>query len=376
MATNSRYTYNFNQDRREIDFHNEIILLEPNKNPLTVMLAKMGKGSATDTEFGWFEDELGARWDDFDGAEANVATTTLNVTTGAIFQPRDVIKNTRTGEVMLVSSIATNALTVIRGYGSTAAAAILDEDPIVVLGNANQEFATRPEIKDRADVTIKNNMQIFRTPFGVSGSMAATDTLTGKDLPYLRRKKAIEHAVDIERAFLFGERNNGSLAPRVRTTRGILSFATENPGTFSTVADVTFAKLGRWFENVFRYGSSEKVLVASARWVTLIDQLGEGKLQTVPKDETYGIAVNRLLTSHGELYVIKHHLLEGPYANTAVALDMEALRYRYLQGRDTKLRTNIQANDADGIIDEYLTECGLEFRQAKRHGVARITTLS
>ena len=378
MATNSRLTYSINADRRDIDFHNEIILLEPNKNPLTVLLAKMGKAATTDVEFGWFEDELGVRWDSFAGAVAVTTETALVVTTIGAFQPRDVIKNARTGEVMLVTAVTagTSTLTVVRGFGSTAAAAILNLDAIVIIGNANQEFATMPAIKDGADTTVKNNVQIFRTAFGISGSMNATETLTGKDLPYLRRKKAIEHAIDIERAFLFGEKNTGGAPNRTRTTAGVIALATQNAGTFTNNAAVTFGNIGRWFESIFRYGSSEKILLASSRWITLLDNLGEAKLQTVPKDETYGIAVSRLLTHHGELYVIKHHLLEGPYINRAIALDMECLKYRYLSGRDTKLRTNIQANDADGVVDEYLTECGLEFRQPKRHGVATITTVS
>jgi hypothetical protein len=50
-------------------------------------------------------------------------------------------------------------------------------------------------------------------------------------------------------------------------------------------------------------------------------------------------------------------------------LDMESLTYRYLSNRDTKLLTNRQAPREDSRVDEYLTECGLQFEQEKRHAV-------
>jgi hypothetical protein len=48
---------------------------------------------------------------------------------------------------------------------------------------------------------------------------------------------------------------------------------------------------------------------------------------------------------------------------------MDYVWYRPLRGRDTKLRTNIQAPGLDGWQDEYLTEAGLEVRLEKVHGI-------
>ncbi len=53
---------------------------------------------------------------------------------------------------------------------------------------------------------------------------------------------------------------------------------------------------------------------------------------------------------------------------------MECFRYRYMEGRDTKLMTNIQAPDVDGIVDQYLTEAGLERKQAPRHAIIKGVT--
>ena len=65
--------------------------------------------------------------------------------------------------------------------------------------------------------------------------------------------------------------------------------------------------------------------------------------------------------------VIYDPLLEGSYNGYGFVLDPENIRYAYLDGRDTKLYTDIQDNDIDGVIDEYLTECSLELRLPKTH---------
>jgi hypothetical protein len=76
---------------------------------------------------------------------------------------------------------------------------------------------------------------------------------------------------------------------------------------------------------------------------------------------------------HGTLNVVTHNLLEGAtYGGYGVVLDLSLIKKRPLandQGsRDTHIRQNIQAPDADTRKDEYLTESeGLEFGQEKRH---------
>jgi hypothetical protein len=53
---------------------------------------------------------------------------------------------------------------------------------------------------------------------------------------------------------------------------------------------------------------------------------------------------------------------------------MDYIAYRPLAGRDTTLKTNIQNNDVDGWMDEYLTEAGLEVRLEKTHAILKGVT--
>lgn len=363
------------QERRDIDYSNDIALLEPDKQPLTVLLRRLNKVTTPSSVYHWFEDELAPKWGKVT-AEAAAGDTAITVNNASLFTPRDIIKNARTGEVMQVTAVndASNQLTVRRGYGTTPAAAISEGDDVVILGNSNEENAKSPQVNLRQPVMRTNFTQIFRKPVSISRT-ASKERMRGQnERRRLQRKAGIEHAIDIERAFWFGEpKLDTSGEHPQRMTGGVLSFATENHVDFGAQKDVTEGSFEEALEDAFRYGSSEKVLFASARWITLINQWAAGKLRLRPRAETYGLAVFHYVSAHGELNIVKHHLFEGPYAGLAVVLDLENLEYRPFQDDDTKLRENIGDSDRDGFLDEWLTEAGLQLKLPKTHAVLTMT---
>lgn len=367
----SRDTYNINQDRRVVDMADTIALLQPSAAPLTCLLMRLQKKEAINPKFQWLEDDLQNRWDSVNGTTGTGGS--IIVTTISYFTVGDIVKVPRTGECMIVLTVTTgtSTITVTRGYGSTSAAALLATDPLVIIGNANEEGATAPTIKTTKTVTAYNYTQIFRSPFGVTRTEENSELYGGPDLAYERKKKGIEHAVDIERAFLFGEpkEDNAGTHP-LRTTAGVLNFISTN--VTASVGTLTEAKLQTFMESLFQYGSDTKFLFCSPLLLSAINSFAQSKLQMIPKDGTYGINIMRYISAHGEINLIKHRLLEGTiYGGMGIAIDLKNLWYRPLRGSDTKLKTNIQANDEDGEKDEYITECGLQLMLEKTHAVIK-----
>src|SRR5690554_82233 len=129
------------QERRDIDFSNRIAELEPDAGPLTVLLKKISKTTVDTAEYRWFESERNARWAEFDGSDESSPGTTITLVDTSILRPNELLKNPRTGEVLLVTSI-TDATTasVRRGYGSTAAANMKKGDALLIMNNAQQEY--------------------------------------------------------------------------------------------------------------------------------------------------------------------------------------------------------------------------------------------
>lgn len=368
MITTVRTTGSLNAIRRVVDVAKKIDVLEPDSAPLTLLTKKMDKRVAVNPEFNWMEEEALVKSDAVNyGSGYNDSATGIVVDNGTRFRGGDVVKVLRTGEQMLVSSVATNTLTVVRGWGTTAAAAIVDDEPLLIVGNANAEHATKRNMKI-GDITKKTNYtQIFRTPFGISRTANKSATNGKNDLAHQRMMQLIEHQKEIERAFWFGEPKEDltGTTPR-RATGGVDYFISTNATDASGA--LTEAEFDGFLKTGFRYGSKTKWLFAAPIIVAAINFWAKSKLQVKVDEKTYGISVMKYLTPFGTVNIVNMNLFTEVtlYSGYAYLIDMDCLAYRYIADSDTKLKTNIQDNSADGEEDEYLTECGLEFSQEKK----------
>ena len=358
------------QNKLVVDMSKNIALLEPDAAPLTVLLKNINSQKATNPKFEWLESELAARWDTVNNSGGYLSTdTSIVVSNGTYFSPNDVVKVPRTGEVILVTAVATNTLTVTRGYGETTAAALVNADPVVIIGNANMEGAGKRAHKPYIEASVYNYTQIFRTTVSVTGTLNATQLYGGNQRNWERKKKGIEHLVDIERAFLFGERkeDTGGSNPK-RTTRGLLKFLTAN--NYDAGGTLTEWEFESFCQQAFRYGSKKKLLLASPLLISVLNTFARNNIRTASGDKTYGLSLANYQSAHGQLLIARHNLLEGAiYGGYGVIIDPENVTYRYLDGRDTKLKTDIQATDADSFEDEYITEAGLQVQLPKTHAI-------
>ena len=122
----------------------------------------------------WVEDSLLPNTDKVnDSTYTNASTDTVfTVANGSRFRVGDLIRAGTGAEVMLVAGVAANDLTVVRGYGGTTAAALANNQPITILGNASLEGddAGSPRFTSRTRAV--NYTQIFASTVEVSGSQA------------------------------------------------------------------------------------------------------------------------------------------------------------------------------------------------------------
>jgi hypothetical protein len=372
-----RDTLNVQQAKMKIDMSEKIALLQPEKTPFITFM-KRAKGNtlaANNPKFNWLEDDLGARWDAVNQVTETAVGTSVVVDNGTYFSVGDIVKVPRSGEVFLVTAITTNTLTVVRGYGVTAAALLQDNDPIVIIGNVNAEGSGTRDIKTTQEIEVFNYTQIFKTPFGVTNTQNASAAYGGSDLSYQQKKKGIEHMMDMSRSFLFGEKKlDTSGSKPKRATGGLLGYLNQN--VYDAGGQLTQAEFDQNIAEVaFKYGSSEKLVLASSRLLSVVNGWAMGKLQIEQGEKTFGLNVVKYVTPFGILNLVHEPLFEGTvYGGYGVVLDVENIKYRPLKGRDTKLETNIQNNDEDQRKDQYITEAGLEIRLPKTHAVIKGVT--
>ena len=366
-------TFKVDTERRDLNVANEILELQPSETPFLVIGQRASSGTAQSLEETWFDDDLVSWWTTADGAEADTDETTISLDDASIVKPKDLIKNTDTGEIMFIESISGNDVTVKRGYGDednsdgTAAAAIGDGDNIMRLGNAMEENSLAPEARATQPSKNYNYVQVFRDPF--SGSLEDLEEpkeTTEDERTRKRRRKAIEHKLTLERALLFGERNEHITDDR-RLMGGLFQFLDDEYEDID--GNLTEDNFEDALEDAFRYGAKEKILITSPRVGSVINKFARDNIQTFSGEEYYGLRIGEYISFHGTLYVTTSHLFEKDYDNKGVILDMENIDVLQYAGFNTTLRTNLQENDRLGWLDEYLTMLTLRVRLEKTHRV-------
>ncbi len=388
------------EGRLIVDAVDKIFLLEPNKHPLVSLLTNVGKvwdGKAWvgagvmkavtgNPEFKWFEDVYGGRYARCAANEAAEASTAVievsgaGVNSGYIFTVGDVVRNSRTGENFLVTGVSAGSIasTNGRGFGSTAAAAMLAGDGLFIIGNVNEENAGARNVNATRSTPQTNYTQIFKTSISVSNTEKAANLYGGKDLPYQRAKKGTEHALDIERAFWFGQQKldvTGTQGHPRRSTGGVDEFITGgNSYVQNQGGPLTAPDMNSFLREGFTYGNSTKMLFAGGIVLQAINEIARGQILTKTGDTTYGVRISEWQTPFGIVNIVHNPLFVEELAGSAYLMDMESYRYRFMEGRDTQLQTNIQAPDVDGQVDQYISEVGLERKQAPRHALLKGVT--
>jgi len=378
IVDTARGTANINTDRIIVDMSNKISLLKPAEYPLTVLTSKMGKRSTHNYKFEWLEDDLSAVWISCKTGETGVTTSLiLQTDEGALTAVGDLLKVVSSGEILKVTAISTDTLTVTRAYGETASVQIDADMKILILGNANMQGSGAPAEKSTNTATVYNYTQIIKTPFSVTNTLEAMKLYGGSEYNRIANRKGIEHGRSIEQAILFGERKlDTSGGQPLSTTGGVLKFLSGTDNVVeTTVALLDLDALFDFCEKVFTYGSKKKTWLVSAKMLTTVNKIAADYLNIIQsdKDTTLGLNVTEFVSPHGTLSMVQHPLFVQGYEGYSMVLDLEELTYRPLTGRDTSLKTNIQNNDEDGRRDQYLTEIGLEIKQTKKHGMLILT---
>lgn len=378
----------FNETVRPRNYRELYTLLEPNgAAPLNALLA-MGQSEPTnDPEYRNFQDDLPARVLTVQTAVNDAVTTAITLTAGddnRYAVAGAILVNATTGEVMRVSTDTSGTgLTVARNIGGTNFQ-IAANARLFLAGFAAAEGAGAPSPVS-FDVTMAfNYTQIFRTSFQLTNTLRSTTLRTGPKEDELRTKALKLHMTDIERAMFFGRRVelNGSTAQPTRTTGGLLtqlSNVTDIATEFATFGGSSAGQMTErgldflLIDRIFAWGSKQKIAFVGATTANHIQQIGKNRWQPITLTDTYGVSLTKYTTYAGDLMVYLHPQFRQIPAmgNAMVIVDFPFLRYRYLEGRDTELLENRQAPDADGVLHEYRTECGMELLQDRVHAIVR-----
>lgn len=394
--------------------------------PLTGLLSLMKEESTNDPEFSWYEKRLPeqksttasynaigpfastAGVDKTQGGWNVAAAEAFNIKVASTTQ-------FRVGHVILIRCLNGGATayhnlrfivtqivsTTVLQVTSTVAYTSISNDTdansleVLVIGSAHEQGSVGAALAPyNLPSGFGNYTQIFRTPFSLTGTALKTSAKFDETGPYKDKAKenSVQHMIEMEKAFLFGNKSkntDGTSGLPTYTTAGILYYlelweagstygntaATLDTDDNKRIIENTGGTINEktydgYLERCFRITNNkanEKLVLCGSGFLSVINQLYKSKsvLNTnIPSKEAYGMSVVEHVTPFGRIFYKSHPLFSqnASLRYNAMFLDVQNLVYRNMDGRDTELLKNRQANNADYRMDEWFTEAGLEVR--------------
>lgn len=394
-------------DERPKSFREMILWRNPNGGtPLTALMSKMKTEPVDDPEFSWWEEELSPVRIQVAGAglSANVNSTLLTCFTTGDFTATDLKAGdmlmmesttlfTTHWEIVEVSSTpsAGNVVSITRQAAGTPLGAAAIGTWFVKIGSAYAEGADAASPTFRKPVKLTNFTEIFKTTYSLSKTAAKTKFRTGDPLKNERKRKSFEHAIQLEKAFLFGvpfettgtaaagaggrttmpKRYTGGLWHFLRTHHGatVSTLVTLNSATFTEdhILDATFPM----FDYGYTGAGNERIALCGNQFLNnlnkAIKRMTATAIQYNGSITAFGMKLQEYALPQGTLYFRTHPLLNvnPKFTRSAFFINPSAIVYRPLRGRDTDYEDNIQTPGADYFAGQWLTEAGVEFHHLR-----------
>ena len=422
MFLGMRGTDDWVANQRPLNWRQQILYLYPNgMAPLTAILSMMSSTSVDDAEFNWWTQVQstvqGAVAGVFTNADLSTAYVTggvagdtlfISVTTvlaNSIRQGHQILLRDASdyrvdvvGKVTDVTRGTTNSVLAVRlleADDNSPGNDLSDCDNFKIIGNINPEGGEMPDAIARDPVQVYNYTQIFRSPLSMTRTALKTRLRTPNNYQKSKSEALEMQSWEMELAFLWGikSQNMGDNGQPERTTQGVINFIrqyaptnvddytlnTTYAGQNWTVGGETWLKI--MLERIFRFGAEDKLCLCGTGFFLGIDALAmtSGQINLAPAQKIYGMMIREWITPFGSIHMKTHPLFSFDVTtrNMGIILEPKELGYRYVDdtafyGEGQSQKTHAAGygqKRVDGLNEEYLTECGLEFGLPQKCGL-------
>jgi hypothetical protein len=358
MSTGIFNTGALTQDLAKKSFAGMITRLMPNGTaPLFGMTSMLASDTAVQVEHGFFTKTMLFPQLTV-GAGGQLSTdTTLTVGSTSNVLPGMIMRVDSTGENILINSVISGtSVSVQRGVGTVAAAAIAGSVNLFQVGNAFEEGSLRPQSLIINPVRITNLTQIFRNTWAISDTVRSTMMIAGEtNVAESRQDCAAFHAADIEKAIFFGQKSQGTRNGQpFRTMDGLINIVgnlSYYPSYYSAVnvntagGTTNYTQLEGYLDPVFNQATdpkvaNERVLFVGGTAKRVLNNIGRlnGTYYITDGQTNYGLQFSTFKTARGTFRMIEHPLFNSntSWSKMAVAVDLSTFRLAYLGDRKTQ----------------------------------------
>lgn len=379
MAFTGKATYSAGTTLPELaeDVSDLTGIISPYETPLLDALGDpMREASSTHHE--WLEDELLPNKDainDSTFTDPDVDTEFI-VDHGSRFRVGDQIQVEGSEELMLVTSINGNALTVVRGYAGTTAEDLADDQAVNILGNAALEGADKPGVRFSNRSRCGNWTQIFAAAVEVSGTdMAASQLGLADEMDYQKQERLREMLRDLENTVINGgqpaSNPQGSDSAR-RSMKGIIQHLATNifhtgDSEFPAGADLDEAKINYVLRKIWEASSGNVDLI-------VVGGFQKRKINAFCADSrAYGAGdttfTNMVSIYESDFGVCRIATTRWMPQDAVLLLDSSRISVLPLGGRSFHFKP--LASGGDYECGELIGEYTLELRNEAAHGLIR-----
>ncbi|MFO0835547.1 MAG: DUF5309 family protein [Phycisphaerales bacterium] len=384
MAFTGKATYAAGADLPEImeDVSDLISIVSPYETPLLDHLGDPAR-SALSTIHEWVEDALLPNTDAINQTtftpNAQDATS-VTVNNGSRFQVGDLVRPGNASEIMQVTGVATNTLTVVRRYGGTSASNLSNGLKLTIVGNAALEGADAPATRFTTRYRKQNFTQIFAASVEVSGSMRAARVFGASDeLDFQKQERMRELLRDLENTVINGTApstgQQGSASVR-RSMNGIVRQVSTNqfvpgqggfPSGGGAGTDLNDVVLNAALRTVWEQSAGRiDTIVCGGMQKRRINQLISSARAYAPEDTRLRDLVSVYESDFGVCKVIVSRWVP---ADTVLFLDSSRIEVMPLRGRSFAYQPlGAQGDRSAGLV---VGEYTLEFRNENAHGLVR-----
>ncbi len=374
-------TANLPTDLAKKSYASMFMRLFPNgPAPIWAILANMKTKQANQFEHGYYTKTMVFPSFQINNVAGYLdSSTTFTVDSTANIVPGMTFQLPRTNEIVLVLTVASaTSITVRRAFGTTAAAALVDDDLFFQIGTAHEEGSSRPQAATILPTRVINFTQIFRNSWALTDSLRATMTIAGEgNVSESRQDCALFHSSDMEKALIFGEKYSGTLNNQpIRGMDGLVaSIDAVAPGNTNVAGSTTtYDQLETMLDPVFTYQTdprlgNERWLFVGGTALKVINKIGRlsGQYQIVDGQTMFGLQFQGFRLSRGTFRMVEHPLLNSNavWSKYAIAVDFTSLALAYLADRKTKseefgLNGKYVESGIDAVGGSLTTEMTLE----------------
>lgn len=350
-----------------LDLSNELAEIIRRDN--TSFLSRVGiSGEATETKHSWMEDSLNANSATCAEALDN-SETTLDVAAGhgVRFRPGTLFTLNVAGftEVMQVTAVSTDALTIVRGYGSTSAQAGTagTSDPIRIIAHPAQEGQDAPDDESKTRTKVSNYTQIFQKGIKVSYTMRAVlQAGVADEYTFQVARRLMEVMRELDSSLIAGISSGSQGSDTVyRSMGGIIEFASQSTGNVTTTTEaLTLSVVNDMCKQIWDDGGTPNFILVGGKQKRAIGQFDQSARRSMYDQTVAGYLVDRVITDLG--FVLD--VIVDPWMPDDVAIVGDINKVRVMPLKDSAMRAEDLAKTGSSFKGQIYGEYTAEFRNA------------